>query len=526
MFTQVTLVACGLAVIVTVLLAVRAQRRRVTGLALGVYDFCHEGHVNLLRRAAARCDRLVVGVHTDAAVRDYKGVQPANSEQERATALRELGLADVVVVSSDRTALCRKYRVSRVFHGDDWDARTYRRHWGDPILRDLGLELVMLPHTEGIDSTRLRESVPRIGWWLYSPIPGWSRLHIYAHVRGLYAELGGVWFLGESARALVRGDFPDAPCVLLEPGQEPAIAARAVDHHDLDVIVTAHFNYDAMMGPLVEMDRPVNLVVLSHGRSGKPGTSADAARRLHGVRLAGSGDEPPGARLYRQGKVTVHDWSFAPDGYLHLDRFLAGGGRFENPAPGGRPVVLVLPTWGPEVESRGLLMSKRWLEPFRELARCCDIVLSPHPLSDSGIVARFAKATGARVLPALGSSHVHVSGAHCTVSDLSGAFWEALLFDTPAVLARSLEPAAWPVDLPPSRERLAESVAVCSADELVQAVHIRMGLRSPEQRSLAEERLGHIDGEATRRLTRRILDLVREPARRGAVVGSNDRTKL
>ncbi|MBK6900876.1 MAG: adenylyltransferase/cytidyltransferase family protein [bacterium] len=58
----------------------RVRSRPVVGLTLGVFDFCHEGHLNLLRRAAGMCDRLVVGVHTDEEVRRYKGVQPANSE--------------------------------------------------------------------------------------------------------------------------------------------------------------------------------------------------------------------------------------------------------------------------------------------------------------------------------------------------------------------------------------------------------------------------------------------------------------
>ena len=29
----------------------RRQPRPVVGLALGVFDFCHEGHINLIRRA-------------------------------------------------------------------------------------------------------------------------------------------------------------------------------------------------------------------------------------------------------------------------------------------------------------------------------------------------------------------------------------------------------------------------------------------------------------------------------------------
>ena len=526
MFATITWIAGGLMMVAGVALALRERHRRVTGLALGVFDFCHEGHANLLRRAAERCDRLVVGVHTDAAVRDYKGVQPANSELERAAAIRELGLAAEVVVGSDRTALCRRYRISCVFHGDDWDPATYRRHWGEDLLGELGVELVMLPHTAGIDSTRLRAQVPRIGWWLYSSVPDWSRAHIFSHLRALYAELGGIWFVAGSGRELVRSEFPGAPCVLLESGQEAAAAARAITHYDLDVIVTAHFNYEAMTDVLGDLGRRIDLAVLSHGRSGKPGTSADAARRHQGMSVVDASGASSGARLYRCGDVTVHDWSFAPDGYLHLDRFLAGGGRFENPAPAGRPRILVLPTWGPDRERRGLLLSRRWYEPFAELARDCDVLLSPHPLCKVSDVGRFALAVGAEVLPSSGGSHVHVPGVHCTVSDLSGVFWEALLFDTPAVLARCLEPAAWPCDMPPSREKTLAVAGCCSPADLAATVRSRLGARAPGQHSLAEERLGMIDGAATRRLAQRIRAMLKEPARRGSIVVSHDARTL
>ena len=304
----------------------RLGRRRsppVVGLTLGVFDFCHEGHLNLLRRAAGMCDRLVVGVHTDEEVRRYKGVQPANSELERAAAIRALGIAHTVVVGSDRARLCREHRVKLVFHGDDWDPAVYRRRWGEELIARLGLQLVLLPHTPGIDSTRLRAAVPDVGWWLYSSRPEWSRTHIFDHLRDLYARIGGVWFVGEGGRELVRRHFPDAPCALLREDQEAAVAAASIEHYRLDVIVTAHFNFDAMAPVLRDSPRPIALVALSHGRSGKPGTSADAARRRAALAADGTG-------TVASGNLTVHDWSFAPDAYLHCDGFLQDGGKIPS----------------------------------------------------------------------------------------------------------------------------------------------------------------------------------------------------
>ena len=128
--------------------------RRV-GFALGVWDFCHAGHVALLRRASELCDVLIVGVHTDEFAASYKR-PPRHRAEERARAVRDLGIADSVVVTSSHEECYRRYGVTHVFHGDDWDAETYRNWIGRGLLAAHGVELVMLPHTPGLHSEQLR----------------------------------------------------------------------------------------------------------------------------------------------------------------------------------------------------------------------------------------------------------------------------------------------------------------------------------------------------------------------------------
>ena len=70
-------------------------------------------------------------------------------------------------------------------------------------------------------------------------------------------------------------------------------------------------------------------------------------------------------------------------------------------------------------------------------------------------------------------------------------------------------------DLPPSRALTRSVVESVGPDELVDAVRVRLGTRAPEQRAVAEARLGVIDGGATRRLSARIRALLTEPARGG-----------
>lgn len=488
-----------LAVIITSVIVARWRaNRQVVGLALGVFDFCHEGHVKLLRRAAEQCDRLVVAVHTDKSVRQYKGIQPANSERERAATVEALGIAHKVIISSDRGNICRSNRIRKIFHGDDWSVAKYISHWGEELLEDLGIEIVILPHTPGINSTELRAKTPKIGWWLYSANATWSRSHIFSHLRGLYDSLGGIWFLARNGRDVVRENFPNAPCVFLESGQESAIATESVHHHNLDVIITAHFNYAGMTSVLSKLEKPISLVILSHGRSGKKGTSADVA-----VKRAGDQNpvqNPIGKRVEKIGNLTIHDWSFAPDSYLHLDPFLSSGGSFINSVPAGKPKILILPTWSSEVEKDGLILASRWHKALRDLGRDFDLLLSPHPLAPSKILNRFANKTGATVLPAGGHSHVHVPKAQCTICDLSGAFWEALLFDTPAILAQANEAKTWSDDLKPAKNQLKETVPECTPENLEETVRALMGARISAQNILAEERLGRVDGKATERL--------------------------
>lgn len=485
------------------------HRRQRVGLAMGVFDFCHEGHVNLLRRAASRCDRLIVGVHTDETVQGYKGVRPLNSGLERAARIAALDLADVVELESDRVRLCQRHGVDVVFHGDDWKRDDYVRHWGPERLAALGVEVELLAHTPGIDSTRLRREAPRVGWWLYSRNPDWDRSHLHDHLAGLFDRVGGVWITGTRGRRIIKQRDPAAPCAWLPDGTTVEEACRHVAALDLDVLVTAHFNHEPMIKALARRGHACHLVVLSHGRSGKAGTSHDVRRRLGLV-------APGGHDVLRHGCVTFHDWSYADDSYGHFDDFLARGGSFRNPAPAGpRPRLLVLPTWGPDAEGRGMLMSRRWTEALRRLARDWDVVVSPHPLSEARDLRRLGD--GIELLPATGRSYTAIPAADAVLADVSGVLWEALLFDTPVLLAAGVDAPQWDPALRPSPRELASVVPVVDPGELAAALAAQRGRRRPEQQALAQARLGVIDGQATRRTADRIGGLLQSAAWPGEI---------
>ncbi len=83
----------------------RAEGWRV-GFTNGCFDILHPGHVSLLEQAAAGCDKLIVGLNTDASVRRLKGeTRPINDESSRAQVLAALAAVDLVVLFDEDTPL-------------------------------------------------------------------------------------------------------------------------------------------------------------------------------------------------------------------------------------------------------------------------------------------------------------------------------------------------------------------------------------------------------------------------------------
>lgn len=94
----------------------------VTGVHVDlVGDLFHAGHVELLRRARALGDRLVVGVLGDATVARYKR-RPVGTLEERAAVVAACRYVDEVVVDAPDVVTLRfleQHGLDLVVHGDD-----------------------------------------------------------------------------------------------------------------------------------------------------------------------------------------------------------------------------------------------------------------------------------------------------------------------------------------------------------------------------------------------------------------------
>jgi D-beta-D-heptose 7-phosphate kinase / D-beta-D-heptose 1-phosphate adenosyltransferase len=93
------------------------------GFTNGCFDLLHRGHVKLLAEARAACDRLVVGLNSDASTERLKGKgRPINPAEGRAEVLAALEAVDLVVVFEEDTPLelIKRVRPAVLVKGADY----------------------------------------------------------------------------------------------------------------------------------------------------------------------------------------------------------------------------------------------------------------------------------------------------------------------------------------------------------------------------------------------------------------------
>ncbi|MBV9996796.1 MAG: D-glycero-beta-D-manno-heptose 1-phosphate adenylyltransferase [Caulobacteraceae bacterium] len=82
------------------------ERGLRVGFTNGCFDILHRGHIAYLAQARAWCDRLIVGLNSDASVRRLKGEgRPVNDLESRALVLAGLASVDLVTPFDEETPL-------------------------------------------------------------------------------------------------------------------------------------------------------------------------------------------------------------------------------------------------------------------------------------------------------------------------------------------------------------------------------------------------------------------------------------
>ena len=133
------------------------------GYAPGVYDMFHIGHLNILRHAASRCDRLIAGVVSDEMTFRAKRRMPIIPLAERLEIVRSIDFVDEAVIESkpEKLDTWRDVRFDILFKGDDWKG-TAKGKKLESDFRPYGVEIVYLPYTMHTSSTILRGALERL----------------------------------------------------------------------------------------------------------------------------------------------------------------------------------------------------------------------------------------------------------------------------------------------------------------------------------------------------------------------------
>ena len=127
------------------------------GYLPGVFDLLHHGHINIINKTIQMCDIAVIGIHTDEFVTEYKR-RPVQTQNERLETIQNYfgsKIHALEIVGSNHLELIKKYNVTHIFHGTDWELESYKKQirYYEDGLDKLNITIELIPYTQGISST-------------------------------------------------------------------------------------------------------------------------------------------------------------------------------------------------------------------------------------------------------------------------------------------------------------------------------------------------------------------------------------
>ncbi|UEM18685.1 D-glycero-beta-D-manno-heptose 1-phosphate adenylyltransferase [Skermanella mucosa] len=125
------------------------------GFTNGCFDLLHLGHLRTLRAARETCDRLIVGLNSDASVRRLKGSdRPIQSEMVRAEVLAAMEMVDLVAIfeKDDPLELIEACVPDTLVKGGDYQAEAVVGH---DVVVACGGDVVIVPTLAGFSTTSI-----------------------------------------------------------------------------------------------------------------------------------------------------------------------------------------------------------------------------------------------------------------------------------------------------------------------------------------------------------------------------------
>lgn len=135
------------------------KNKRGTGMkrviTYGTFDLLHYGHINLLKRAKALGDYLVVAISTDEFNWNEKQKKCYFTYEQRKALVEAIRYVDLVIPEESweqKKADVHEYHIDTFVIGDDWAGKF-------DFLKDEGCEVVYLPRTPEISSTQIKHDL-------------------------------------------------------------------------------------------------------------------------------------------------------------------------------------------------------------------------------------------------------------------------------------------------------------------------------------------------------------------------------
>ncbi|WP_081193732.1 phosphoenolpyruvate mutase [Halomonas sp. BC1] len=128
-------------------------------------DLVHPGHLNVLKEAQ-KYGEVVVGLLTDQAIASYKRIPHMEFEMRKEVIENLKGVSRVIPQHTlDYVPNLRELKPDYVVHGDDWKEGVQQKTRQAVIdaLAEWGGELIEVPYTKGISSTKLNKALKDIG---------------------------------------------------------------------------------------------------------------------------------------------------------------------------------------------------------------------------------------------------------------------------------------------------------------------------------------------------------------------------
>ena len=127
-------------------------------LTYGTFDLLHYGHIEILRRAKALGDYLIVALSTDEFSWNEKQKKCYFTYEQRKQLLESIRYVDLVIPENNweqKVSDIKEFRVDTFVMGDDWKGKF-------DFLRNEGVEVVYLPRTAEISTTQIKKDLNNI----------------------------------------------------------------------------------------------------------------------------------------------------------------------------------------------------------------------------------------------------------------------------------------------------------------------------------------------------------------------------